>query len=310
MPSNDHAVYTISKYKEKLELYYKVITPELNIIENIYDKVKLIESAKKLNIPVPVTQVIKSIENPLERGLNYPVITKGRNGLSFYRAIGKKILLAKNENELKKQLGLISERYSIDRTFTQELIPFNGNNYTLSFTAFCVNGKIKARWSGEKLREHPFRFGTATFTRSITNDSLYQQSKPLLEELNYTGVCEVEYIQDPRDEKYKLIEINPRTWLWVGLAKECGVDYAKMIYNYVNHKSINYFRNNLTAKYWLNPVTDSIFSIISLLKGKLNFSAYISSLLTKNIVNALFMKGDMKPGWMYLMKVSSFLRQR
>ncbi len=30
-------------------------------------------------------------------------------------------------------------------------------------------------------------------------------------------------------DKYKLIEINARTWLWVGLAKACGIDYANII---------------------------------------------------------------------------------
>src|SRR6056297_2905832 len=55
IPSNDHAVYTISKHKEKLEQYYKVITPGLDIIERIYDKMQLINLAKQNNIPVPVT---------------------------------------------------------------------------------------------------------------------------------------------------------------------------------------------------------------------------------------------------------------
>lgn len=310
IPSNDHAVYTISKHKARLEKHYKVITPGLGIIEKIYDKAKLIEIARQVNVPVPITQLFTSEDEELKREMHYPIITKGRNGLSFYKALGKKVLLANDDKELRKQLALIRERYSVDGTFTQELIPFNGNNYTASFTAFCINGEIKAHWSGVKVREHPIRFGTATFAKSVYIESCHKQSIPLLKALNYTGVCEVEYIQDPRDGKYKLIEINPRTWLWVGLAKKCGLDYAKLIYDYVNDYQMIYSQVDLNEKYWLNPITDTAYSIFNLFRVRLNFFTYIFSLFNKHKVNALFVKGDMKPGWLYLFKMSSFLRQR
>jgi len=310
IPSNDHAVYTISKHKARLEKHYKIITPGLDIIEKIYDKAKLIEIARQVTVPVPKTQLFTSEDEELNHKMSYPVITKGRNGLSFYKAIGKKVLLANNDNELRKHLSLISERYSIDGAFTQELIPFNGSNYTISFTAFCVDGEIKAHWSGVKLREHPFRFGTATFTRSIYNDICYKQSIPLLKQLKYTGVCEVEYIQDPKDGKYKLIEINPRTWLWVGLAKECGLDYAKLIYDYVNDYQMIYSQVDLNERYWLNPITDTAYSIFNLFRVRLNPFTYIFSLFNKHKVNALFVKRDMKPGWIYLFRLFKFIKNR
>lgn len=310
IPSNDHAVYTISKHKVKLEKYFKILIPDLCVIKQMYDKTKLIEAAKQVNIPIPKTQLFTSIDEELNCNLNYPVITKGRNGLSFYKAIGKKVLLAKNNQELRKQLAIINERFSIDGTFTQELIPFNGNNYTISFTAFCVDGQIKAHWSGVKLREHPFRFGTATFAKSINNPLCYQVSVPLLEKLRYTGVCEVEYIQDPRDGQLKLIEINPRTWLWVELAKQCGVDYAKIVYDFIITKEVPEIKIDSITRYWYNPVTDTIYSIINIFKGKLSPLTYIKSIIKRNKVNALFFKDDFKPGLMYLLKGFSFFKNR
>src|SRR6056297_168334 len=81
IPSNDHAVYTISKHKEKLEKYYKIITPELDIIDQIYDKPKLINKARRHTIPVPETLTFQSIGEALSRVNEYPVLIKGRNGL-------------------------------------------------------------------------------------------------------------------------------------------------------------------------------------------------------------------------------------
>src|SRR6056297_2604002 len=97
IPSNDHAVYTISKHKEKLEKYYKVITPELDIIDLIYDKTKLINKGSEQSIPVPNTLTFDSVDEALASVKEFPVLIKGRNGLSFYKNIGKKAFVAKDK---------------------------------------------------------------------------------------------------------------------------------------------------------------------------------------------------------------------
>jgi D-aspartate ligase len=310
IPSNDHAVHTISKHKTQLEQYFKVITPGLDIINLIYDKLNLIKLAKENNIPVPVTHNFKSVAENLDSELQFPVLTKGRNGLTFYKTTGKKAFLAKNEAGLREQLRFIDRHYDVAKSFTQELIPFTGQNKTISFTSFCDKGVIKAHWTGVKLREHPIQFGTATFAKSTYIDDCFQQSKILLNAINYTGVCEVEYLQDPRDGLYKLIEINPRTWLWVSLAKASGVDYAKMIYNYMLNKNVNYSIANKKTRYWIHPFTDMVFSLLSISKGKLNPVIYLISLFKRNKVNALFIKGDIRPGFAYVTKLLSFIRLR
>lgn len=310
IPSNDHAVYTLSKHKQRLEQYYKIITPGLEVIDKIYDKVALLQMAQSLSLPIPRTHCFESVEEKMPEGFSFPVITKGRHGLTFYKALGRKVFLAHDEAELRKQLQVIAARYELAGTFTQELIPDSGKNKTISFTAFCENGEVKTHWMGVKLREHPLRFGTATFARSIYVEACLQQSIPLLHKLGYTGVCEVEYLQDPRDGCYKLIEINPRTWLWVGLAKACGVDYAKMIYHHVNDLPYAYPRQYETDLYWINPITDSVFAFIAVLKVKLNVSTYFATLVSRNKINALAYKGDMKPVLAYFMNLFAFLKQR
>jgi predicted ATP-grasp superfamily ATP-dependent carboligase len=310
IPSNDHSVYTLSKHKSRLEKYYKIITQGLEIIDKIYDKIKLIEIAKKINIPIPETHTFKSVNEPIKNELSFPVITKGRNGLSFYQSLKKKAFLAENEEQLWKQLQIINNNYFIEGSFTQELIPFDGNNKTISFTAFCENGEIKTHWSGIKLREHPIQFGTASFTKSTYVKECHEQSIPLLRELNYTGVCEVEYLKDPRNGEYKLIEINPRTWLWVELAKACGIDYAKMIYNYVNGLK-NHFPNTYdTNRYWINPFSDTAYALPAIIKGQLRLYQYFSSLLKGKKENALYKKHDKRPAFAYLFNIFSFLKNR
>ena len=279
IPSNDHAVYNISKHKTALEKYYKIITPTLDIIEKIYDKSSLLSIAEKCRVPYPITQYFHAINEPVSDTLKFPVLTKGRNGLTFYKNVGKKAFLAETESEFRVQLKEISEKCPLQKTFTQELIPFDRKNKTISFTAFAVNGQIKTHWIGVKLREHPIRFGTATLTQSIECPALFEPSQRILHEISYTGVCEIEYLLDPRDNQYKLIEINARTWLWVELAKKCKVNYALLIYEFVHDIPSIYPKNYTLGKQWMHYVTDIPFSIYGLLKGEYSFFNLIKSYL-------------------------------
>lgn len=310
LPSNDHAVYTLSKHKSELEKYYKLITPRLEVIDNIYDKAKLLNLAEKCGVPIPATQYFSALDESLAQILSFPLITRGRNGLSFYKAVGKKALIAVDEEELRFQLRELEKKIDINRTLTQDVIPDGGSNRTISFAAFCEHGEIKNYWMGVKLRQHPVEFGTATFAKSIYVQNCYDLSVPLLKALDYTGVCEVEYLQDPRDGQFKLIEINARTWLWVGLAKACGVDFAKMAYEYTNGMDSEYPKEYETGVNWINPITDVVYSAKAILKGQFTANDYLKSLNNGKKVNALFAKDDWKPGLAFMFNTFSYLSQR
>lgn len=309
LPSNDHAVLAIAKHKVLLEKIFKIITPELEVINNIYNKSLLLNIAQNLNIPIPATYYLEN-KIGINEIKNYPVLIKGKQGLDFYKSLKQKAFLAYDKKELQLHINNIDEKLPLSKIFIQELIPDVGNNKTISFCPFCINGEIKTFWMGIKLREHPIRFGTATFAKSVYIKECHDQSVPLLKSLNYTGVCEIEYLLDPRDNKYKLIEINARTWLWVGLAKECGVNFAKIIYDYMNKKDIIYPDKYELEYYWINPVTDLFYTFIGIFKGKVNLKNYYKSLHNKKISNAIFKKNDTMPAIYYTINIIKYKYNR
>ncbi len=308
IPSNDHAVYTIAKHKEKLEQYYKVITEDFETVKKIYDKSKLIKIADSLGVPIPKTCTFNNIK-PSEISFQFPILTRGKEGKSFYHATGKKAFKASNNEELYEQLDFIEKKIGLQRSISQELIPYDGSNKTISFTAFCEKGYIKTYWMGIKLREHPIDFGTATFTESVFVEDCLSQSRLLLHELEYTGVCEVEYLCDPRDGKYKLIEINPRTWLWVGQAIANCIDYPMMIYNYVNGIKNEYPNSYEIGLKWYNPYTDLIYGLIGIWSGVFSVKDFLSKYSGRK-VNSLTYKRDNFPLIMYGFLLLKMVRSR
>jgi predicted ATP-grasp superfamily ATP-dependent carboligase len=309
IPSNDHAVHTISRNRESLGRVFRLTTPGTEIIDLIYDKKNLLDIATDIGIAIPATCYFKTADDAIPPGLRFPVITRGRFGLSFYKAMKAKALFAVTEEELRAQLRHISSAYSPGDTLTQTVIPFDGTNRTVSFTAFCTDGEIRSFWAGRKLREHPWRFGTATFAESIECRECLEPTARLLRKLNYSGVCEVEYIRDPEDGEYKLIEMNARTWLWVGLARACGIDYALMAYRYVNGLEMSYPADYEKGVKWINYLTDTWFSFRAMVTGKLKPREYFASMKGKRI-RAVFSRKDLLPSLALLMLSFYIARKR
>ncbi len=52
----------------------------------------------------------------------------------------------------------------------------------------------------------------------------------LLRELRFHGVSQVEFKRDPRDGRFRLMEVNARHWKWHGLAARCGVNLSYAAY--------------------------------------------------------------------------------
>lgn len=309
MPSNDHAVHTISRNLIRLEVVFKVITPDQSVFIRIYNKQKLLEAAKIGGVTYPISWFPVSLDEEIPNQIKFPVMVKGKFGLNFYKTTGKKAFLINDVVGLRDQLFSLSQMLSVNKLFVQEVVPFTGKNKTLSFCAFCDKGKIKSYWMGLKLREHPIEFGTATFSESVHVSEVIGPAGSLIRELNYTGPCEIEFLMDPRDNNYKLIEINARTWLWVGLARSCGIDFAGMAYNYVNNWEYNYpSKYDLNVK-WANHLTDFLYSAIAMARGKLTLSDFIKSYKGK-IVNAVLDISDFKPAPMYVLFLLRYLKNR
>lgn len=259
-PTDDHVVYQLSQHKEILNKFYKIISPDYTIFQNIYNKQKLYENASQVDVEFPRTFFPVDF-NFDSFNLLFPVLIKGKEGQTFYKITGKKAFQCNNIDEMREQIRSVSEMISLDNLFIQEMLPISIANRTISYTCFAIEGDVKTYWVGHKLRDHPINFGTSTMSESITVDELDQPVRRLIKKLNFTGTCEIEFLMDLRDGRYKLIEINPRTWLWVSLAKTCGVDYATIMYNFINDMENEYPQNYKRNVKWVNYLTDIPFAI-------------------------------------------------
>lgn len=292
--SNDHIVENLSLHAQELAPYYIMSVPSKEQLYQIIDKANLMQIASTCGTHIPRTCDLNTIEQT--KDFTYPLLIKGREGLSFYKATHQKAVQVNDEAELLSKSKEISQLTS--DVMIQELIPFDKQNRVVSFTCFAVNGEIKTYWMGQKLREHPIKYGTATMSESVLIPEVLEEAKPLVRTLNYTGICEIEFMRDLRDGYYKLIEINPRTWLWVRLAKECGIDYAKVMYKYANGIEQQYPESYQVGIKWRNAVTDFVFGWKAILQKHVTLAEYFKSLSGK-CIHAIWSRKDLVPGLIF-----------
>lgn len=276
-PTDDETVYFISIYRNELMKGFRFSIPEWNVVQNLYSKKKSYRLAKKLGIPIPKTLFPKNVHDLQNLDIEYPLIIKPAVMRDFYRKTKKKVFKVNNQRELislyKKTLDIIPS----EDIMIQELIPEVWNNL-YSYCPFFKNSKSIASITAKRTRQHPLEFGHAsTFAHTIKNREIEEFGCQLLSKIDYYGICEVEFVFDIRDGKYKFLEVNPRVWGWHTLAKRAGLNLPYMLFCDINQLSIQVNDYNENIK-WIRLLTDVPTSFLYIKKKYLSLYEYLLSL--------------------------------
>lgn len=86
-------------------------------------------------------------------------------------------------------------------------------------------GEPVARFQHRRVRSYTYDGGASVYRESVDDPRLDAVGRELLEALDWHGPAMVEVKRDPRDDEYKLVEVNPRFWGSLPLAVAAGVDF-------------------------------------------------------------------------------------
>ena len=124
-------------------------------------------------------------------------------------------------------------------------------------------------------------FGHATtYAETVDIPELEESTKKILGAMGYHGLSEVEFMLDPRDGRYKLIEINARAWGWHTLAIGAGVDLPYLSYQDMLGAEVKQNGFDKDAK-WIRLMTDIPTTLGEILRGRMRINDYITSLKGK-----------------------------
>lgn len=277
LPNSDEGVFLLSKNKKILEGIFRVPTPDWNVIEKVYVKKSTYQLASRHGIPTPRTWYPKDIRELMDLDVTYPLIIKPSIRDHFYTKTKKKALLIKSRADLEKTYDAVTHVIDASEVLIQDYVP-GGPQNLYSCCPFFKNGRILASITARRTRQHPMDFGHAsTFVEMVDVPELTPITERFLALIDYYGICEVEFMQDPRDRTYKMIEVNPRLWGWHSLAIAAGVDLPYLLYQDMLGEEIALPGAGKNIK-WVRMTTDVPTVVSEMLKGRLGVREYVSSM--------------------------------
>jgi D-aspartate ligase len=229
-PVTDEYIEILSANREILGSIYRVTTAPPDVTRLALDKRLTYQRAENLKIAAPWTAVGNSIEEIEAWGVPYPVILKPAVNHHFFPHTNIKALLADDSAELKRGFAQMSRYIPPDEILVQERIPGGGENQ-FSYCAICKQGRPYGALVALRRRQYPVDIGNASAFVETTHQPVVEDSgRRFLESIGFDGLAEVEFKFDPRDGKYKILDVNIRAWGWHRLGRAAGVDYPYLLW--------------------------------------------------------------------------------
>ena len=293
-PTSDIDLHVLLKYRTPLEKYFIYPMAELDIVDKLLDKDKFYTLLDQYNIPHAKTYFPNNIEElyQISEKITLPCIIKPAYSGYFRRDFEIKFFIARTKDQIIQYYNIVSKRNH--KLIIQEIIPGDAKQMYGFNTYYDQNYNPHGIFMYNRIREWPIFAGNGCYLQSVDVPELERITTQLIKKINYYGIVDAEFKKDPRDELFKLIEINPRIWLQNSFPTRCGINIPYIAYMIaLDQKMVDIKVSKIGVK-WLN-LREDIFSAIQSLKNRtLSCRDWLGSYKGENDY-AIFKRNDPLP---------------
>lgn len=295
IPTKDYGVDFLAKNKHELSKHYIIPTPDIEVIRKIINKKSLYNLARETGIATPRVFFPKSLDElaAVKDQIKFPCLLKPGLGHLFFRKFDFKMLEIQNYDDLVTHYKNLTNNFENDEfeLMICEIIPGQDSKNMIQYVSYLdQEGELLASMTSIKLRQDPPRYGQGRIIVSQKADTIHEQSLSLLRKLGYYGFSEIEWKYDPRDDRFKLVEINPRFIFYIGLCVVCGINFPYIQYLDLIHQKkikLNSYEENI---YWIHLYKDLLHTILHHRFEDLDFREYVTPYLRKKVFAVLSFK--------------------
>lgn len=212
LPIDERDVRSLSSLQDKLRKHICLPPlPKIDIFDTLVYKDRLVNFLQKNNFPYASTSRLDRLSIPEIDDNLYPYLLKPIRGSSGHEI--RKI-------DSKEDLGDILLRLNSENYILQELIP--GKNMSCSILA--IDGEIKAQTIQEGLASRNFSFSTAI--KFVRDECVSELTREIVKAADYSGLANLDFRLDERDNQPKLIDFNARFWSNISGSRAAGVNFV------------------------------------------------------------------------------------
>ncbi len=228
-PTNDNWAIAVARGRESLAPYFEICAPPIDVISLVLDKLGFARWATSHGLPVPKSWTFDEV-NAIPDS-DFPVVCK-----PVYRRP-----TVADGNVVATHAFLDAHRFMVchDRQ-SLELVASRIHDWKSSFMIQqCVEGlsdqmftvgvyvdkssRVRVIFTGRKVRGFPPDYGDCVVGQSEhAPQTLIEMVHATCRDLGISGIAEFEFKRDVRTGEFFLIEINPRSWSWIGITPACA----------------------------------------------------------------------------------------
>jgi predicted ATP-grasp superfamily ATP-dependent carboligase len=297
--TRDQDISAVSRNQDQLQHLFRLPFARWEVLGRILDKEGQYTVAQQADVPLPTTFFPRDEADvdAYVKQVPYPCILKPAYHVNFWDQFGVKGFVAHNPEEATARIRLgMAHGY---RMVIQEIIPGSEDRlYTLG-SYLNREGTPLAIFTGRKLRQSPRDFGTCRVGESCSAPRIVELGLRLLRALGFWGISQVEFKLDPRDQQFKLIEVNARSYQWQHLGSVCGANLAYTAYRDSLGETVLPVVASDLGKRWMLAFRDLQMAPSEIARGQISVGEWLAG-WPKTAVDGIFSLRDPKPGLHYL----------
>jgi D-aspartate ligase len=298
IPGADSEARLLSQHKTELSSLFRLKLPDWEQMRWAYDKKLTYERAASLGIGTPASYHPQAPDDAAKLDCRFPLILKPtvrERKNAFTRA---KAWRVDDRAALTARYAEAFALVGADGIVLQELVP-GGGETQFSYAAVWDRSAPVASLVARRGRQFPIDFGlTSTFVETIDNADVEGAAVRFLKSIDYSGMVEIEFKYDSRDARYKILDVNARSWTWCALGGLAGVDFPYFLWRLAMGDDVPSCRGKAGVA-WMLGARDIMAAGQGMMVGALTPKEYIRSLHAPMVYGA-YAADDMLPGVMEL----------
>jgi len=225
--TSDHFLLFAASNYEYLSVRFRLFMTKAAIVQQLVDKRSETKLSESLGVDVPRSKSrLKPDAKWILDVLTLPIIFKPRT--HYNNVLSKKNIVAYTADDVDNFVSCHGDH--INQVVAQEVIPRGEGCLWICSCIFDADHSRVSIFMFKRLSSSPKNFGVTSLAVSEFNEELTLLVEKVGRTLNLVGPADIEFKLDPRDRRYKFIEVNPRIGMCMYFDTACGVNNVANLY--------------------------------------------------------------------------------
>ncbi len=229
---DDRALLLVSRNRERLAGAYRFVIPDAQLVEQLVDKQRFQQLARKLELPVPPARSFCAVHTGFtdDGELRFPVIVKPltrRNDVWLPLVGSGKAMSFDTADALRAFWPRLAAADA--EVMVQSRIDGPESAIESYHVYVDQKGQIAGEFTGRKVRTWPVAYGDTTSLEITGAEDVEALGRDIVKRLRLLGVAKLDF-KRASDGTLFLLEVNPRFTLWNHAGAEAGVNLPALVH--------------------------------------------------------------------------------